>query len=67
MRAGAIIACLYYGLLPWWCYERRRHYSCSYWRHLWINLALAWRWATCRQTYSDMRFELETNWRRRTM
>lgn len=36
--------CLFYGIMPYWVYERRCHYDCTYWQHLLINLRYAiWR------------------------
>lgn len=55
-RAGMIGEALFYGLLPSRVYERERHYDCSYWRHAAMNLALAWRWATWRETSDDREF-----------
>lgn len=43
-RAKQIWECLSFGLRPWWMYERTCHYQgWSYWRHLAVNLRLAWR------------------------
>lgn len=61
MRARAILSCLYYGLMPWWVYERHRHYTCSWWAHLVINAKYAWRWITFREDEEDRTFERETN------
>jgi len=61
MRARAIFFCLLYGLLPWWAYERERHYQCSWWEHLKINAAYAWRWLTFQEDESDREFERSTN------
>lgn len=61
MRAKAIYHCLKYGLLPWWMYEDKKHYDFGYWQHLWINLCYAFKWATFRETESDIIFEKEVN------
>lgn len=62
MRARAIYCALSYGLRPWWMYEGTSHYApMTYWRHLRLNLALAWRWATRRETAEDVAFEREVN------
>jgi len=37
-----IFDCIKYGLLPFWCYEKHKHYECSYWQHLLINIKYAW-------------------------
>lgn len=61
IRIKAILNCLYFGLLPWWVYERNRHYDCSYIRHLAINIQYAWRWITFQENESDREFELKVN------
>lgn len=61
MRLHAIACALFYGLAPSWVYEKERHYGCSYWTHLGMNLGLAWRWATWRETAEDRKFEATTN------
>lgn len=61
MRIKAIWNCLKYGLLPWWTYEKEKHYNCGYWQHLWINLTYACRWLLCKETDSDIQFEKEIN------
>lgn len=61
MRKKAIYNALYFGIMPYWVYEKEKHYSCSYFEHLIINLKYAWRWATCEEDESDKEFELRTN------
>jgi len=61
VRLRAIFYCLKFGLLPWWAYEKARHYECSYWQHLLINAEYAWVWLTFREDASDRAFEAETN------
>lgn len=61
MRIRAIYYCLKFGVLPWWCYERRRHYTCSYLDHLALNLRYAWRWITFQETAEDITFERQVN------
>jgi hypothetical protein len=61
MRAKAIGAALFYGILPSRLYERNRHYAGSYLAHLWLNLQIAGRWATWGERHSDVRFHLEVN------
>lgn len=61
-RLRAILYALKFGLLPWQCYEAECHYApWSYWRHLWLNLGIVWRWATGQETAQDRQFEQETN------
>lgn len=61
MRLRAIYGALKYGILPWWMYERVKHYECSYWQHLRINLRYALRWALFKEDKSDVEFEIKTN------
>lgn len=56
-RLRIISEALFYGLLPSRVYEPERHYDCSYWRHAGMNLALAGRWLTGRETAEDRSFE----------
>ena len=38
-RLKSIGECLFYGVLPWWMYEKKCHHEgWTYWRHLWENL-----------------------------
>lgn len=60
-RVKAISYSLLYGLLPYWCYEKTKHYSCSYWYHLYINMKYALRWITFTEDNSDITFEQEVN------
>jgi hypothetical protein len=61
VRRRAIYCALKYGLLPSRFYEKERHYACSYWAHLWMNLGVALRWLTGFETTDDIDFELEAN------
>lgn len=61
MRLRAIYKALYHGLLPYWMYESEKHYDCSYWQHLLINLRYAFRWLTFREDQSDIEFENTIN------
>jgi hypothetical protein len=61
MRIRAIYKCVVHGLLPYWMYEKQKHYTCSYLEHLAINIKYAWRWATFSETESDINFEKTTN------
>jgi hypothetical protein len=61
MRIKAIYKAMFHGFLPWWMYEKAKHYNCSYLRHLWINLCYAFRWATFRELESDIEFESQIN------
>lgn len=33
--------CIKFGFLHYWCYEKQKHYKCSYFKHLLINLNYA--------------------------
>jgi hypothetical protein len=61
IRIRAILKALYFGLMPYWVYEKVRHYECSYFRHLVINIRYAFRWVTYSEDESDRQFELKTN------
>jgi hypothetical protein len=61
VRLKAILNCLRFGVLPWWAYEKKRHYDCSYFEHLLINIRYAWRWVTYQDDESDRDFESEVN------
>ena len=62
VRIRAIWYCLFFGLLPWWVYEKECHYKgMTYRRHRWLNLALAARWVRNEQTPEDIEFEREAN------
>jgi hypothetical protein len=61
MRLRAIYKAMYHGLMPYWVYEKQRHYDRSYIRHLWINLSYAFRWATFRELDSDIEFKKQIN------
>lgn len=61
MRFMAILCALWFGVMPWWVYERSPHYGCGYWAHLRLNLGLAWRWGWRRETEEDREFEQTTN------
>ena len=60
-RIRAILKALFYGIMPYWTYESVRHYECSYFTHLVINIRYAWRWITYSEDESDRDFELKTN------
>lgn len=61
VRAKAILFSIKYGLLPYWCYEKKCHYYCSYLEHLVINIKYAWRWITFNEYQGDIEFEQKTN------
>jgi hypothetical protein len=61
IRLKAILFALFYGFAPFWMYEKEKHYKCSYWLHLWINLKYAFRWISFKEDASDWEFERQTN------
>jgi hypothetical protein len=61
MRFKAIYSAIKHGCLPWWMYEREKHYKGSYWSHLWLNIKYAWRWIIFREFESDIEFEKQIN------
>lgn len=61
MRSKAIYNAIKHGLLPYWMYETEKHYDCSYWQHLFINVRYAFRWITFRELELDIEFEKEIN------
>jgi hypothetical protein len=61
IRRHAILCCLFYSLLPYWMYESQKHYRCSYWQHLRINLEYAWRWIKWDVDEVDYQFEKQYN------
>lgn len=61
VRLKAIWYCIYFSVLPWWMYEKEKHYRCSYLYHLWINLSMIIRWITFTETDNDIEFEKTVN------
>jgi hypothetical protein len=62
VRLRAIGYALWYGLLPWWCYEQECHYAgMSYGAHLLMNLGYAWVWATWQEDAEGWEFEADVN------
>lgn len=61
MRVKVIYNSIKHGLLPWQLYEKEKHYNCSYWQHLWINIQYSWRWITFKELQSDIDFETKNN------
>lgn len=60
-RLRAILNAVYFGVLPYWVYENVKHYRCSYFEHLLINIQYALRWATFKEDESDREFEFQIN------
>jgi hypothetical protein len=62
MKARAIFNCIYFGIMPWWVYERNRpHYDCTYREHLNMNMMQAWIWFTNLYVHEDVSFERMVN------
>jgi hypothetical protein len=58
-RIAAVAKALWFGLLPWWLYERECHYApkLGYLSHAWTNILFAWRFATGAEDYIDRAYE----------
>lgn len=61
MRIRAIFCCLYFSIIPWWMYEKKKHYRRSYLLHLKLNLETALGWLLFREKPSWIEFEKEIN------
>jgi hypothetical protein len=62
IRVRAIGYALWFAFVPWRWYEQTSHYApMGYWEHAGMNLKLALRWATGRETPADREFEREVN------
>lgn len=61
VRVKAIVCALYYGILPWWMYENKKHFEGSYLHHLFINIGYAAMWLFFMETEDDRRFEKLVN------
>lgn len=62
MRLRAVACAIFYGLAPYWLYEDAPHYApMGYLAHLAMNIGLASRWFTFRETDEDRQFEREVN------
>lgn len=61
MRVKIVLQAIKHGVLPWWMYEKQKHYDCTYLQHLWINIRYAWRWATFNELQTDIDFENNGN------
>ena len=49
------------GILPWWIYEKKKHYRRTYWKHIKLNFGDARAWLLRRETQEDIDFEEEIN------
>lgn len=61
IRIKAIWYCLKFGILPYWMYEKKKHYECNYFEHLMINIKMACRWALFKEDETDIEFERKVN------
>jgi hypothetical protein len=66
IRIRAIFCALWFGIMPYWVYERHCHYRRGYWKHLKLNLETAMLWILFREKPSWHQFERDVNpsWRR---
>ena len=61
VRIKAIFLSVWFGVLPWWMYEKKKHHKGGYFYHLKINLVYAKRWLLFKETEGDRKFEKEVN------
>ena len=61
MRIRAIFCCFYFSLMPWWIYEKKKHYDTHYLKHIKLNLSQIKVWLLKQETQEDIDFERETN------
>jgi len=47
--------------MPWWIYEKKKHYRKTYWKHIKLNFAQIKTWLLREETQEDMDFEKEVN------
>ena len=61
MRIRAVFCCIYFSLMPWWIYEKKKHYDTNYLKHMKLNLSQIKVWLLKQETQEDLDFERETN------
>ena len=61
MRIRAIFCCIYFSIVPWWIYEKKKHYRRTYWKHLKLNFGQIKTWLLKQETQEDIDFEKEVN------
>lgn len=47
--------------MPWWIYEKKKHYATNYLKHMKLNLSQIKVWLLKQETQEDLDFEIETN------
>ena len=47
--------------MPWWTYEKKKHYRRTYWKHLKLNFSHIKVWLLKQETQEDIDFEEEIN------
>lgn len=47
--------------MPWWIYEKKKHYDTHYLKHIKLNLSQIKVWLLKQETQEDLDFEKETN------
>ena len=47
--------------MPWWIYEKKKHYTGTYWRHIKLNFGQIKIWLLKQETQEDIDFEKQTN------
>ena len=61
MRIRAIFCCIYFSIVPWWIYEKKKHYGTNYLKHMKLNLTQIKVWLLKQETQEDIEFEKEVN------
>ena len=61
MRIRAIFCCIYFSVVPWWVYEKEKHYERTCWKHIKLNFGQIKAWLLKQETQEDIDFENEVN------
>ena len=66
MRIRAIFCCIYFSVVPWWVYEKKKHYKSTYFKHIKLNFEQLKVWLLKQATEEDIEFEQQINpsWKR---
>jgi hypothetical protein len=60
-RIQAIWFCFWYGIRPWWMYEKTKHHRGTYFDHLIANINYAKSWIRNKDDASDRGYESVVN------
>ena len=62
IRARAIFCCVWFGTMPWWLYESKKHYEYGYFSHLKLNWKMVFVWLTnLKIDVEELEFEEKAN------